>query len=84
MFEEYLIVPVYQVLAVLLVGVLSVYWFFTKDYGRFEVMGLKSLKPQFFFGNVKAVLNGEVTLLDFYRDLYFKFEGERSGLSNPQ
>ncbi len=83
MFEEHLIVSVAQVLAVLLVGVLSIYWYYTKDYGRLEAMGLKSIKPQLFFGNIKALISGEVNAMVFYRDLYFKFEGERSALSHP-
>ena len=57
--------------------VLTVYWYLTRNYGVYEKKGLYGLKPEFIFGNTKALVFGGTSLMDFHVELYKKFEGHK-------
>ena len=64
--------------AAILIGLLVwVYWYTYKDVGKFEAMGLKSVKPQFFYGNNKELFTEQESLMDFHINWYKRFPDER-------
>lgn len=57
--------------------VLTVYWYLTRNYGKFERQGLFGLKPELLFGNTKDLITGGTSMMDFHLRLYKAFEGHK-------
>ena len=62
----------------LLLGLLLLaYWYVTKDIGKFEAKGLKSVKPSILYGNNAELFNLEKSPMQFHLDWYNKFKDEK-------
>ena len=60
----------------LLAGV--VYYYLTRNFGKFEKQyGLKGLKPVPFYGTEKDLLMGKVSMADIVLKRYKEFEGHK-------
>ena len=66
-----------HILAVIVVSLTVVYWLMTRNFGKFEAKGLKSIKPEFFYGNAKPLLHQTKALMDFHREMYEAFPDEK-------
>ena len=66
-----------QILAMSVVTLSIIYWLMTKNYGKFEAKGLKSIKPEFFYGNAKPLLHQTMSFMDFHREMYQAFPNEK-------
>ena len=66
-----------NILAVILLLCVSYYFYITKDYGKFEALGLKAIKPDLFHGNRKNLNQGKIGMMDFYKEKYEQLKGER-------
>lgn len=56
----------------LLVLVAAFYLVYSRNFGKFESLGLFSVPPQLFFGNLRPVLTGEQSAMEFHREYYGK------------
>ena len=70
-------ITVTQCFASLVILFITIYWYLTKDYGKFEKKGLFGLKPEFFWGSTKDLILGTVSGMDFHHQLYDKFKGHK-------
>ena len=55
----------------------TVYWYLTRNYGKWEKKGVFSVPPKLFFGNQKDMLTQKKHMFDFYQDLYKEHKGHR-------
>ena len=65
------------ILAFLVITFTTVYWMMTRRFGKFEAKGLKSIKPEFFYGNGRPLIEQTKSLMDFHKDLYNAFPNEK-------
>lgn len=63
------------VVAVLAVLASLLYWWFVKDYGKWEALGVPSIEPEFFYGNVKKLYTQESASVPMIMDFYKKLKG---------
>lgn len=56
---------------------LLVYWYLTKEYGKFEAKGIFSIKPTFFFGNTADAMLQRKSFPEMHRDIYEKFGDQK-------
>ena len=66
-----------HVLAFVVIFLTAVYWLMTRRFGEYEAYGIKSAKPEFFFGNARPLLAQSKSLMDFHRDIYNEFSNEK-------
>ena len=53
------------------------YLYLTRNHGKYEAKGLKSIKPELFHGNRGPMTRGEMSMAEYYQMLYDQFKGER-------
>ena len=53
------------------------YLYMTRNYGFYEAKGLKSVKPEFFYGNRRPLTTGEMSMPDYYMMLYNNLKEQR-------
>ncbi len=62
---------------VLLGLAIFVYFYLTKEYGKWEKMGVASLQPTFFFGNNKSIYTGAEHMNTFHRRYYKQMKDKK-------
>ncbi len=62
---------------VLLGLALYVYFFLTRNYGKWEKKGLSSVPPTFFFGNNKSIYTGSEHMNTFHRRYYKQMKDKK-------